>query len=92
MKRIIGIDIGRKKCSVIHADFDGNGFRILQKVIFLLEADYNTAELAIERLDELLHMYDFDQTILSHQRRMMMSMKVASCAYQFHRQRYKNIV
>lgn len=60
LKRIIGIDIGRKKCSVIHADFDGNGFRILQKVIFLLEADYNTAELAIERLDELLHMYDFE--------------------------------
>lgn len=60
MKRVVGIDIGGAKCAVIHGEFDGESFKILQKVIFLTAADYNTPKMAIERMDELLQMYDFE--------------------------------
>lgn len=59
-KKIVGIDIGGTKCSIIHAEYDGNECKILQKLVFLTANDYNTVEMAIDRMDELLSMLEFE--------------------------------
>ena len=60
MKRIIGIDIGRTKCTVVYGYYNEGMVKVLNKLVFLTEADYDTLKQAMERFDELLDMYDFE--------------------------------
>ncbi len=60
MKRIIGIDIGRTKCTVVYGNYYEGTVKVINKLVFLTEADYDTLKQAMERFDELLDMYDFE--------------------------------